>query len=80
MDLQDWSAVADADGVLDLPGLQALAGKRVVILAPHFLGLDAGGVAAAAVHRAHLAGQRFTADGDEEREPQNGQVEQGSRV
>jgi KDO2-lipid IV(A) lauroyltransferase len=42
-----WSRPERVERLVDLEGfeiLQALAGKPVVLLAPHFLGLDAGGV------------------------------------
>jgi KDO2-lipid IV(A) lauroyltransferase len=42
-----WSRPARVERLVQLEGfehLQALAGEKVVILAPHFLGLDAGGI------------------------------------
>ena len=42
-----WSRPERVEGLVQIEGfehLQALADKRVVLLAPHFLGLDAGGV------------------------------------
>ena len=42
-----WSRPERVEQLVEIEGfehLQALAGKRVVLLAPHFLGLDAGGV------------------------------------
>ncbi len=42
-----WSRPERVEALVEIEGfehLQALAGKRVVLLAPHFLGLDAGGV------------------------------------
>jgi KDO2-lipid IV(A) lauroyltransferase len=42
-----WSRPERVEKLVSLEGfehLQALAGERVVILAPHFLGLDAGGI------------------------------------
>ncbi len=41
-----WSRPERVEALVEIEGfehLQALAGKRVVLLAPHFLGLDAGG-------------------------------------